>query len=381
MTAAAPAAPAARARRRRRGLLLLTASSTRYIAYHGWDAGSAGPLLLAGVLLSAFLLNELTNRAPVIRFAVLTGAFLALVFAAPSFAWCAIPLFFAGLLQLPRRAIWPLVALLTAAVVIAQVRLADRFDLSLLLGPAGVAVLTAAVFLELDRQNRARRLALDELVAAREELDRSQREAGALAERARLSREIHDTLAQGLSSMNLLLQAADRDWTAHPDQARAHVRASAATARDNLAEARRFVRGLASPALDDATLTEALSRLCAAAERDTGTAVRFTVTGAPLALDLDYEVALLRVAQSALANVGAHAGAGQAAVTLTYGDDEVMLDVYDDGAGFDPAAVTGGFGLTGMRERIARLGGTVSVESAPGEGTALAVHLKFREAA
>jgi hypothetical protein len=243
---------------------------------------------------------ELVTRAPRTRFAVLTAVFLALVLAAPSFAWCAIPLFFVGLLQLPPRAVWPLVALLTAAVIIAQVRLAGRFDPSLVLGPAGVAVITAAVFLELDRQNRARRRALDELLAAREELDRSQRETGALAERARLSREIHDTLAQGLSSMNLLLQAADREWAAHPDHAREHVRAAAAAARENLAEARRFVRGLAPPALDDATLTDALSRLCAATERDTGTTVRFTVTGAALLMDMDYEVTLLRVAQSAL---------------------------------------------------------------------------------
>ena len=360
-------------------LLLLTAAASRYVAYHGWGGSTTGVLVLAGVLLAAYAMNELGRSAPGARFAVVVVAFLALVIVAPSFAWCAIPLFFVGLHQLPRRAVWPLVGLLTAAVVIAQIRLADRLEPSLVLGPVGLAAITTVVFLELDRQNRARQHALDDLLAARDELDRSQREAGALAERARLSREIHDTLAQGLSSMNLLLQAADREWDDEPEQARGHVRQATATARENLAEARRFVRGLASPALDNASLTDALRRLCTATERDTGTPVRLTVAGTVTPLGVDNEIALLRVAQGALANVRSHAHARHAAVTLTYGDQEVMLDVYDDGAGFDPAA-TSGFGLTGIRERIAHLGGTVTVESAPGEGTALAVSLPLREA-
>ncbi|MEH1016423.1 sensor histidine kinase [Micromonospora sp. CPCC 206060] len=360
-------------------LLLLAAAASRYVVRHGWGAETAGVLTLAGVLLAAYAVNELGSFAPGARFAVVTVAFLALVFAAPSFALVAIPLFFMGLRQLPPRAVWPLVALLTTTVVIAQIRLADRFDPSLVLGPVGIAAITTVVFLELDRQSRARQRALDDLVAARDELDRSQREAGALAERARLSREIHDTLAQGLSSMNLLLQAADREWDAEPTQARGHVREAAATARDNLAEARRFIRGLAPPALDNASLTDALRRLCAATERDTGTPVRFTVVGTVAPLGVDNEIALLRVAQSALANVRRHARARQTAVTLTYGGREVILDVYDDGAGFDPETTTG-FGLTGIRERIAHLGGGVTIESAPGEGTALAVSLPMREA-
>ncbi|MFG3421236.1 sensor histidine kinase [Micromonospora sp. NPDC049460] len=360
-------------------LLLLAAAASRYGVRHGWGADTGAVLALAGVLLAAYAINELGRRAPGARFAAVLVAFLALVLAAPSFALVAIPLFFVGLRQLPRRAVWPLVGLLTGAVVVAQIRLADRLDPSLVLGPVGVAAITTVVFLELDRQNRARQRALDDLLAARDELDRSQREAGALAERARLSREIHDTLAQGLSSMNLLLQAADQEWDTGPAQARAHVRQAAATARENLAEARRFVRGLASPALDGATLTDALRRLCAATERDTGIPVRFAVVGTVAPLGVDDEVALLRVAQGALANVRQHARARRTAVTLTFGDQEVTLDVYDDGTGFDPAAVTG-FGLTGIRERITQLGGTVAVESAPGEGTAIAVSLPLREA-
>ncbi|MEU9504824.1 sensor histidine kinase [Micromonospora sp. NPDC048170] len=359
-------------------LLLLAAAASRYVVRHSWDDRTALVLALTGALLAAYAVNELGRFAPGTRFAAMLVVFLALVLVAPSFALVSIPLFFVGLRQLPRRAVWPLAGLLTGAVIVAQVRLADRLDPSLVLGPVGVAAITTVVFLELDRQNRARQRALDDLLAARDELDRSQHEAGALAERARLSREIHDTLAQGLSSMNLLLQAADHDWDAEPEQARGHVRQAAATARENLAEARRFVRGLASPALDGASLTDALRRLCAAAERDTGTPVRFAVTGTVAPLGVDNEVALLRVAQSALANVRSHAQARQAAVTLTYGDQEVMLDVYDDGTGFDPT-VTSGFGLTGIRERIAHLGGTLAVESAPGEGTALAVSLPLRD--
>jgi len=360
-------------------LLLLAAAASRYVAYHDWGGSTLGVLALAGVLLAAYTVNELARFAPGARFAAVVVAFLALVIVAPSFAWCAIPLFFVGLHQLPRRAVWPLVGLLTTAVVIAQIRLAERLEPSLVLGPVGLAAITTVVFLELDRQNRARQRALDDLLAARDELDRSQREAGALAERARLSREIHDTLAQGLSSMNLLLQAADQEWDTEPETARGHVRQATVTARENLAEARRFVRGLAPPALDNASLTDALRRLCTATERDTGTPIRFTVAGTVTPLGVDNEIALLRVAQSALANVRSHANARQAAVTLTYADREVMLDVYDDGAGFDPAT-TSGFGLTGVRERIAHLGGRVTIESAPGEGTVLAVSLPLREA-
>lgn len=261
---------------------------------------------------------------------VVLAVWLVLVWLAPSFGWCAIPLFFQCLRQLRPRVALPVAAVLTFSMVLAQIRLAPAFDLSLVLGPVGVAVLTTAVFFD-----RARLL----------------HEAGVLEERQRLAREIHDTLAQGFSSINLLLELGESGHAAE-------------VARENLAEARRFVRDL-SPIRG--TLVDALHRLCAHVEVD----------GEPYPLSVQTEVALLRVAQGAVANAAEHASAARVAITLSYLGDAVTLDVVDDGRGFDPSAVVPaegrGYGLASIRGRIAELGGTVSVESAPGEGTAVAV--------
>ncbi|WP_278257979.1 sensor histidine kinase [Nocardioides convexus] len=202
---------------------------------------------------------------------------------------------------------------------------------------------------------------------------------GALAERTRLSREIHDSVGQGLSSINLLLQAAEQSWDGQPAAAREHVRTAAATARDGLDEVRRVVRDLAPADLADdptgAALATALRR--AAAASATGLEVEVRVHGTPVAVGSDVAAALVRTARGALANVREHAAAGRAALTLTYQVDEVVLDVRDDGRGFDPSAVraTGsrGRGLAGIRDRASGLGGSTDVESAPGEGTTVSV--------
>ncbi len=304
--------------------VLLAASAARYVVYHGVEPTVLGLAVLLGAL------YPLGVRRPRALPAVL-ACWLVLVWLAPSFGWSAIPLFYQCLRQLrPRQAV-PIAAVLTLAVVLAQVRLADTFEPSLVLGPVGVAVITAAVFFD------RRRLI---------------HEAGVLQERQRLAREIHDTLAQGLSSINLLLELGDTTRAAD-------------VAKENLAEARRFVRDL-SP-LQGRTLEDALRGLCD----------RVEVHGESYPLTVQTEVALLRVAQGALANVREHAEAQTVVVTLSYLGDAVTLDVCDDGKGFDPNAVTPregrGFGLASIRGRVAELGGTLSVESAPGEGTALAV--------
>ncbi|NEE14546.1 sensor histidine kinase, partial [Streptomyces sp. SID7499] len=177
---------------------------------------------------------------------------MVLVVLAPSFAWCAVPLFYTGLRILPPRAALALVALLTAFVVAAQLRLAEGFDPNLVLAPPAVAAVATAVFVHMQRQAvRQRELAarqrelIDDLLRTRRELAATERREGTLAERQRLSMEIHDTLAQGLSSQQMLLQAADRTWGADPEAARRHVRTATGIAERNLAEARRFVHDLA----------------------------------------------------------------------------------------------------------------------------------------
>jgi signal transduction histidine kinase len=205
-----------------------------------------------------------------------------------------------------------------------------------------------------------------------------------LEERERPAREIHDTLAQGLSSINLLLQAADQEWDSRPEKAREHARTAAATARDGLEEVRRVVRDLAPAELDGAgptgALPSALRRV--AAQAGPGLVVEVRVDGSPLALPVDVAAGLERSARGALANVREHARADRVVVTLTYHPDEVVLDIHDDGRGFDPRQVrpsgTRGRGLAGMRDRASSLGGVAHVESAPGEGTTVSVHLPLR---
>jgi len=164
------------------------------------------------------------------------------------------------------------------------------------------------------------------------------------------------------------------------------------TAADNLAEARSFVRGLSSPQLEGTTLVEALDRLCGATEAGAAAAglalrCRLEVDGQPQDLPQPVRVALLRAAQASLANVRKHARAANAVVTLAFLDTEVTMDVYDDGTGFDPAAAAGaaypadgsGFGLRSLEERVAALNGSLAVESAPGEGTVVAIRLPLEE--
>lgn len=159
------------------------------------------------------------------------------------------PLFYTALRTLPPRAAVVLVALLTALVVAAQLRLSPSFDPNLLLAPPAVAALATAVFVHMERQTRAQRTLIDDLIRTRRELAATERREGTLAERQRLSMEIHDTLAQHLSSQQMLLQAADRTWDSDPATARAHVRTATDTAARGLAEARRLVHDLAPPEL------------------------------------------------------------------------------------------------------------------------------------
>ncbi|MEV8596503.1 sensor histidine kinase [Streptomyces sp. NPDC052012] len=366
--------------------LLLGGALARFLLRHPGEPRTPWIIALCVVLAALHLLGPGTAAAGS-RTAPRRAAWLALVVVvwmvlvvlAPSFAWCAVPLFYTGLRTLPARAALVLVAVLTAFVVAAQVQLAGRFDPNLVLAPPAVAALATAVFLQMERHTARQRLLIDDLIRTRRELAASERREGTLAERQRLSMEIHDTLAQGLSSQRMLLQAADRVWDTEPDKARAHVRTAASVAEHNLAEARRFVHDLAPADLARGGGLEEALRALAARESGTDLTVRVHVDGdgrLPLLPDR-VQSALLRIAQGALANVREHAAAHSATLTLTVLDDEVVLDVADDGHGFDPAALpdapggSRGHGLPAMRARLRALGGTLTVESAPGEGTVL----------
>jgi signal transduction histidine kinase len=206
----------------------------------------------------------------------------------------------------------------------------------------------------------------------------SAREAGVLDERARLAREIHDTIAQGLAGVVTQLEAAsaaDQPDAEDPALRRRHVDLAMGLARESLAEARRSVEALTPGQLDRAQLPDAIAEMAKRWGETAGVDLVLDTTGDPVPLVPELEVALFRVAQEALANAGKHAGATRVGLTLSYMDDVVVLDVRDDGRGFDPGAVqtsTGsGFGLAAMETRIRRVSGTLAVESTPGEGTAL----------
>ena len=220
-----------------------------------------------------------------------------------------------------------------------------------------------------------------------EEASRAGRQAGVLRERQRLAHEIHDTLAQGFTSIVMNLEVVEETEPPASETARRHLEGARQVARESLAEARRLVWALRPESLDRRSLAEALESLCENWGRETGIGVRANITGTPQGLPPETEVALLRVAQEALGNVRKHSGAKRAALTLSYIGDLVVLDVLDDGVGFDPAAPkdavgagdSGGFGLRSMRERVETLGGRLSIESSPGNGTSLTVEMPTGE--
>jgi signal transduction histidine kinase len=195
-----------------------------------------------------------------------------------------------------------------------------------------------------------------------------EREAGILQERQRLAREIHDTLAQGLTGIIAQLEAAAQARSLGADDT-GYLEAASQLARDNLKEARRSVRAIGPGELEGARLPDALAQVSTGWTRSTGVPVAFTTTGTARPIHPEVEVALLRAAQEALTNVAKHAGATRVGLTLSYMEDLVTLDVRDDGVGFE--ASHRGFGLTGMRQRVHGVGGELAVESTPGEGTAI----------
>ncbi|GAA1656222.1 hypothetical protein GCM10009765_01890 [Fodinicola feengrottensis] len=227
------------------------------------------------------------------------------------------------------------------------------------------------VIAELLEANRKLAASMSENARLHAELVHQAEEAAVIAERQRMAREIHDTLAQGLTGIITQLEAAEQaDWSRH-------VATATWLARQSLTEARRSVHAVRPEALEAARLPEALRNTARQWSEVNEMAAEVHVTGTAAKLPADVEVALLRAAQEGLVNVAKHAGAARVGLTLSYMPDVVTLDVRDDGVGFDPDASAapdpgkGGYGLTGMRQRLESVGGSLVVETEPGAGTAL----------
>ncbi|MEV6906954.1 sensor histidine kinase [Amycolatopsis sp. NPDC051071] len=218
-------------------------------------------------------------------------------------------------------------------------------------------------------ESKARAELIDQLEASQAEVSRLSREAGTAAERERMAREIHDTLAQGFTSIVTLTQAIESEWDTDPKAARRHLDLAARTARENLAEARAIVAAEKPSALASGSLEDAVRRQAERLREEAGIATTFEVAGPLPALPMATEVVLLRGAQEAMSNIRKHSRATKVSLRLSVVDGRVRLSVIDDGAGFDPAEPTGGFGLTGMRARADQVGGIVTLESRPGAGT------------
>lgn len=330
------------------------------------------------------------------------GLLAFLVHADSLFSVTGVGLFLQVFTLLPGRLAYAGVAATAAVLVLARPRAGD--DLGDLIVSFLIAVLIASatglLFTAVANQSEQRRQLIDELRRTSAELAAlaeqnaqlqarlltSAREAGVLGERQRMAREIHDTIAQGLTGIVTQAEAAEDD----PATARTRLSAIGVLARDSLAEARRSIHALRPGPLQDKDFAAALAKLVADWSAG-GVPATLTVTGEPVALHTEVESTLIRVAQEALTNITKHANATQVVVTLSYLDEVVALDVHDNGKGLaqglvashpggeaaqpgaerdgEPAA--GGFGVVVMRQRVARLAGTLVVESGPDRGTAI----------
>jgi DNA-binding NarL/FixJ family response regulator/signal transduction histidine kinase len=208
------------------------------------------------------------------------------------------------------------------------------------------------------------------------------RDLGMAEERNRLARDIHDTLAQSLLTLTFQLRAARSLVPAEPQRAEAELLEAEATARAALDEARRSVWNLGPAALESGSLVEALQGECD--PRRAGVPCRLVVSGAARPLPADVQLGLLRVAQEAIANARKHARCTRVEVGLAFGEAAVTLSVADNGRGVDSPLLThgptpsGGFGLTGMAERMRRLGGTLEIISGAGHGPGTAITATVR---
>lgn len=327
---------------------------------------------------------------------------------ANDFLWVLFPLVFVTLALLPRPANLLATAVLWAAGVVVVAWLhPQHWHIAVAIGPGIGTVFAVAIYVSyraLHREALTQRRIAEQLAATQQELAATEHQAGRLEERERLARDIHDTLAQGLSSIVLLARAGRASAsTGDAESAEPHNEShnesnnesnSAATdvfstiedtARDNLAEARRFVRDLTAPSaqsdLPDA-INDILQRM---RRRGSGlgeaTEFRANFSGdTHRRLPESVVTAVVRCVQEALNNVAKHAHADHAVVSVAVLGDELTVDIFDDGRGFDPAQApqqesSHGYGLGGIQQRIAALSGTVNIESTPDEGTVVAARI------
>lgn len=197
-----------------------------------------------------------------------------------------------------------------------------------------------------------------------------------LGERNRMARELHDTLAQGMTAVIMQLEAAEdataRQLTEAVDH---HLKRARELARSTLREARRTVRAMRPQALKDQDLCQALGTLLRQMTEDSSLQAELVVRGVPRKLPPRHEENILRISQEVLTNALRHAGATRFVTRFIFSPAAVRLHFHDNGLGFDPHESHEGYGLTGMRERVEGLGGALHIRSRPSRGTSIVIRL------
>jgi signal transduction histidine kinase len=352
-------------------------------------------LLLTGILLLwhwgglklAYRKSDVSDNHAIFHFIVIIGIIVlwfALVNISPAYYFTLFGLFSQVFRHLPLRYGVIAVLILTGSIIYEQ--LADASATFSLTNPTiwvflftALGAITLGVWITaIIGQSTRRRQLIEQLEATQAELAAAERRAGILEERQRLARDIHDTLAQGFTSIVMHLEAADQALPDDLGTLQKHLDRARETARTSLEQARRVANALRPHSLDQRSLPDAIERTAIRWQEETGIPLTTTITGDPIPLHPDIEVTLLRATQEALANIRKHAQATAVQITLSYIDDVVVLDVQDNGVAFAGAAaspLSGGYGLQAMRERAEQCGGSVTLESEPGEGTTVVVSI------
>jgi signal transduction histidine kinase len=242
-----------------------------------------------------------------------------------------------------------------------------------------IALLIGVFVRTVVRESERRAELIEELRTTRATLDLVQHDRGVLAERERLSHEIHDTLAQGFTSILMLAQVARAAVGTDPAKAQERLGLIETTARENLAEARVLVAALAPADLQSSSLAQAAGRLAERFEREVGSRVTLECVGEPRGLPVEHEVVLLRAMQECLSNIRKHSAATNVGLRLDHGRDSgdpTLLEITDDGRGFDTTGLPiRGYGLAGMAARVEQVGGSLEVRSRIGHGTTVRVRV------
>lgn len=339
--------------------------------------------LFAGLyFVGSYYLERMTGVWKLAWLIALTVVWIADILVASAGIYLLFVLFFLYLRVLGM--VWGSISVIFGTAVSVGIQIPQGLTFGGVMGPVVSALVTVAIFYAFTRLheiNTERTALIRELMETREQLAETERAAGVAGERQRIAHEIHDTLAQGLSSIQMLLHAANRDLDGdiNVDKARERIGLARQTAADNLQEARAMIAALQPSALSQTSLVGALDRMAQGFAAAADLNIEVEADGEVTQLPMKLEAVLLRIAQGAVGNVAKHAQATRARITVSYSDDAVRVDIVDNGVGFDVKAVEsrpaglGHIGLAAMKRRAEEVSGEVVIESSPGNGTAVSV--------